>query len=342
MKLVVFFGLALFFLCWISFEGKVDAAIPIVVNTWPFVNATKKAWQVLNQGGSALDAVEAGCTVCEMEQCDGSVGFGGSPDESGETTLDAMIMDGITHDVGSVGCLKRVKTAISVARKVMEHTTHTLLVGEDATQFALQMGFKEEDLHTPSSVQMWKKWVAGNCQPNFWQNVSPNSSLSCGPYKPINPSPWDKKKPRTNGQVSRESHDTIGMIVVDANGNLAGGTSTNGASHKINGRVGDSPIVGAGAYVDNDVGGAAETGDGDTMMRFVPSFQTVEYMRSGMSPKEACEASIRKIIRFYPNFIGAIVAVNKKGEFGGAGHGWTFTFSVAFNGTVQVFSVPPI
>eukprot|EP00123_Amoebidium_parasiticum_P013124 comp21783_c0_seq2/m.30940 comp21783_c0_seq2/g.30940 ORF comp21783_c0_seq2/g.30940 comp21783_c0_seq2/m.30940 type:complete len:199 (-) comp21783_c0_seq2:23-619(-) len=163
-----------------------------VANTWPFTDATAGGYEVLARGGSAVDAVEAGCSVCEDEQCDGTVGYGGSPSESGETTLDAMIMDGTTHDVGSVGCLKRIKSAISVARRVMDHTTLTMLVGDDATAFAKQMGFKEENLSTERSRQMAEAWRLHKCQPNYWVNVFPNATTSCGPYSPL---------PQANGKI---------------------------------------------------------------------------------------------------------------------------------------------
>ncbi|XP_004364899.2 aspartylglucosaminidase [Capsaspora owczarzaki ATCC 30864] len=330
--------------------NQFQASLPIVINTWPFTDATRAAWaSITTPSTSAVDAVEIGCTVCEIEQCDGSVGYGGSPNEDGETTLDAMIMDGITHDVGSIGCIKRVKSAISVARKVMEHTTHTLLVGEDATRFAVSMGFKEESLTTNNSISIYQSWKAQNCQPNYRLDTLPDANTSCGPYKPApNTSNRGSSRyhtsPRINPAVGPGNHDTVGMIVIDANGNVAGGTSTNGASHKVPGRVGDSPITGSGAYVDNNVGGAAATGDGDVMMRFLPSYQAVRNMEAGMTPTAAAEDALRRIAKFYPNYLGALVAVNKQGQFGGAAHGWNFSYSVR-NSTmsdVTVFSVTPL
>lgn len=212
---------------------------PLVVNTWPFVKATSKAWQILEQTNDRLKSVEAGCTECEMLRCDGTVGFGGSPDEYGETTLDALIMDGVRHDAGSVAGLKRVKNAIGVARAVMENTKHTLLVGHGATQFAIDMGFKQEDLHATESLEKWIKWFKNSCQPNFRINVTPDPAKHCGPYKPTNRFASLEKNhseiQRYNENVSAKSHDTIGMIVMDSNGDFAVGTSTNGASHKIAG-----------------------------------------------------------------------------------------------------------
>ncbi|XP_077984328.1 N(4)-(Beta-N-acetylglucosaminyl)-L-asparaginase-like isoform X2 [Glandiceps talaboti] len=277
-------------------------------------------------------------------QCDGTVGYGGSPDEDGETTLDAMIMDGITHDVGAVADLRRIKNAISVARSVMEYTTHTLIVGDQATQFAIEMGFKEIDLHTNKSRQIWEDWKNNSCQPNYRQNVTPDPTKYCGPYTPNKDKNYQNlRKERLNKNIDVRNHDTIGMVVIDGQGNVAGGTSTNGLSHKIPGRVGDSPIAGAGAYVDNDVGGAAATGDGGIMMRLLPSYQTVEYMRMGLDPISAAKMSMERIIKHYPNFDGALIAANVQGFHGAACRGFgTFHYSVRSPGmtNVTVQSVP--
>lgn len=260
-------------------------SLPLVINTWPFKNATAAAWNALQSGGSVLDAVEKGCARCEMEQCDGSVGYGGSPDETGETTLDAMIMNGDTMEVGAVADLRRIKNAIGVARAVMEHTEHTLLVGESASVFAENMGFVAEDLTTNNSVNIFSQWLKGNCQPNYRKNVFPDPSKSCGPYKPR-----ATVRQNTGAQlVNTRSHDTIGMIVLDQHGHLAAGTSTNGLTHKIPGRVGDSPIVGAGAYADSSAGAAASTGDGDLMMRFLPRYLLISDISSSL--QNACENS---------------------------------------------------
>eukprot|EP01116_Phalansterium_solitarium_P020648 TRINITY_DN6147_c0_g1_i1.p1 TRINITY_DN6147_c0_g1~~TRINITY_DN6147_c0_g1_i1.p1 ORF type:complete len:369 (-),score=44.17 TRINITY_DN6147_c0_g1_i1:120-1172(-) len=322
--------------------------LPVVINTWPFVNATAKAWHVIwVQNGSALDAIEQGCTVCEQEQCDGTVGFGGSPDENGETTLDAMIMDGVTHDVGAVGALRQVKQAISVARRVMEYTEETFLAGDQATAFAVRMGFETTNLSTPESIKEWEAWKANDCQPNYWQpDVVPDPTKSCGPYSPgaVPRRRMARNRRHLRPPIHEGNHDTIGMVAIDRDGNIASGTSTNGASHKVPGRVGDGPMVGAGSYADRDVGACAATGDGDVMMRCWTCDQAVESMRLGMSPQDATADAIRRIEKFYPTFIGAIVAVNKAGEYAGACHGWTFTFSVV-NPQLQnvtVVTVPPI
>ncbi|XP_030642039.1 N(4)-(beta-N-acetylglucosaminyl)-L-asparaginase [Chanos chanos] len=291
-----------------------QAVLPLVINTWRFEDANAAAWRSLKLGGSPLDAVERGCTQCEEEQCDGSVGYGGSPDERGETTLDAMIMNGDTMEVGAVGDLRRIKNAVGVARTVMEHTDHTLLVGESASEFAESMGFKAEDLTTNKSMSIFTQWLQKGCQPNYRKNVSPDPSTSCGPYKPET-SPQLKLRQR---QLDLRAHDTIGMIVIGQNGQVAAGTSTNGATHKIPGRVGDSPIAGAGAYADSTAGGAAATGDGDIMMRFLPSYLAVELMRSGIDPSTACHTSISRIKKHYPDFFGAVICANTTGGYGAA------------------------
>ena len=341
--------------------GLVSAAPKVAsvlaINTWPWTNATASAFETLAQGRTAVDAVEAGCSACERLQCDGTVGFGGSPGSDGEVTLDAMIMDGATSDLGAVGCLRRVKSAISVARAVMVHTSHSLLVGEKATAFAAMAGFAEEGLESDRSAALHSSWLDNSCQPNFFRSF-PGSNETCPPYHPGAQrgaarvhTPRDHRlhggeqdggwvggggrwgegegkmhaegewslgktvavRGEVNGQVSRENHDTIGMICLDKDGNIAAGTSTNGANHKVAGRVGDAAIPGAGAYVDNDVGGAAATGDGDIMMRFLPSFQAVNYMRMGLAPKLACEKALAPIALKFPTFKGSLVCASKNG-----------------------------
>ncbi|KAF2347854.1 Peptidase T2 asparaginase 2 [Trinorchestia longiramus] len=320
--------------------SSTGANLPFVINTWPFTNATEKAWAVLSvEGGGVLDAVEQGCTVCEREQCDGTVGYGGSPDEHGETTLDALIMDGATHDVGAVAALRQVKDAISVARHVLHYTDHTLLVGSQATEFALSMGFKQENLTTPTSAGMHESWKEANCQPNFWKNVVPDPTTSCGPYSPGTVAGNEASGgPRTF--FGRFNHDTIGMIAIDGNGNIAGGTSTNGARNKIPGRVGDSPIPGSGCYVDRKIGGAVATGDGDVMMRLLPALVAVEKMRDGFSPEEASRLSLDRVVEYYPNFEGAIVSAGLDGSHGAACHGFSwFKYSLADASTLGVITV---
>ncbi|KDR17001.1 N(4)-(Beta-N-acetylglucosaminyl)-L-asparaginase [Zootermopsis nevadensis] len=330
----------------VNYHDQTLNMIPVVINTWPFTNATQNAWNTIYfKKKSALDGVEKGCTTCEVDQCDGTVGFGGSPDENGETTLDAMIMDGMTMNVGAVAALRRVKSAISVARCVLEHTQHTLLVGDQATQFAVSLGFKEETLETGKSRKMWQQWKENSCQPNFWVNVKPDPTKFCGPYK--SDTSITKRQegnyPKHRSVFNDKNHDTIGMVAIDTAGRIAAGTSTNGAKFKIPGRVGDSPIPGAGAYADGTVGAAAATGDGDIMMRFLPSYLAVEEMRRGSSPSRAGELAIRRIVTYYPEFVGAIVVLKNDGNYGAACHGLqNFQFSVCNSdlGQVTVHTVP--
>uniref|UniRef100_A0A8R1XT07 N(4)-(beta-N-acetylglucosaminyl)-L-asparaginase n=1 Tax=Onchocerca volvulus TaxID=6282 RepID=A0A8R1XT07_ONCVO len=304
-----------------------QSEVPLVITTWgsdDFQAATAKAFLTLTKTRDRMESLVEGLTECERLQCDGTVGFGGSPDETGETRLDALVFDGLTHQMGAVGSLPNVKNAARVAYAVMKYTKHSILVGDHAADFAADMGFRRESLYTNSSYIAHRKWIKQNCQPNFRKNVLPNPNKFCGPYKPAI---GKNKFIYSQSQVNRRNHDTIGMIIIDSENNIAAGTSTNGANHKVPGRIGDSPIPGAGAYADNDIGGAVSTGDGDIMMRFVSSYQTVHYMREGKTPTAAAEITVRAISRKYPNFFGAIVAVNKNGHFGAACHGMdSFTF----------------
>lgn len=304
--------LKIFYLVLILQAKHILTEVPIVITTWDLINAADKAWEVLDSGGSALDAIEQGAKLCEEQQCQLTVGFGGSPDEHGETTLDAMLMDGKTMNVGAIGGLRRIKNVVSVARQVLDHSKHSFLAGDLATEFAIEMGFPEETLTTPVSKAMWMEWYnEKNCQPNYWTNVKPDPTKSCGPYT--------KDVVRSNDishEINEYNHDTIGLVAVDSNGDVAAGTSTNGARFKIPGRVGDSPIVGAGAYADNAVGAAAATGDGDVMMRFLPSFLAVEEMRRGASPQEAADTAVSRISAHYPTFSGAVIVVHRDGRYG--------------------------
>ncbi|KAI6242509.1 N(4)-(Beta-N-acetylglucosaminyl)-L-asparaginase- like [Aphelenchoides fujianensis] len=321
--------------------------LPLVIGTWgnaDFQAVAQKAWDEVNAGGSRMSALVDGLSECENRQCDRTVGFGGDPDETGETTLDALVMDGPQQLMGAVADLRRVKEAARVAWAVMNFTEHSMLAGESATKFATSMGFLETTLATNESLKRHKDWQAANCQPNFWKNVSPNPKASCGPYKPHSSAFFSSNPRGISAELDRfneKSHDTLGLVVIDKNGDVSAGTSTNGAANKISGRVGDSPIPGAGAFVDNEVGGAAGTGDGDVMMRFLPSFLTVEAMRAGNSPRKAAQIAIRRIRKHYPNFMGAIVAANRNGEYGAACNGLSrFPFSIPSKYGTTVESVP--
>uniref|UniRef100_A0ACD5UU96 Uncharacterized protein n=1 Tax=Avena sativa TaxID=4498 RepID=A0ACD5UU96_AVESA len=336
--------------------------LPVVVSTWPFREAVRAAWEVVAAGGiggSAVDAVVAGCSACEVLRCDGTVGPGGSPDENGETTLDALIMNGATMEIGAVAAMRYVKDGIKAAKLVMEHTGHTLLVGEKATAFAISMGLAgPTNLSSTESIEKWSNWRQNHCQPNFWKNVVPAGN--CGPYYPINVNPDHRTVGEIQGWLQSDNlleptdshlksvinchnHDTISMAVIDKMGHVAVGTSTNGATFKIPGRVGDGPIPGSSAYGDDEVGACGATGDGDIMMRFLPCYQVVESMRRGMEPRDAAMDAISRISRKYPDFVGALFAVNNKGVHAGACHGWTFQYSVRNSSMedVEVITVTP-
>lgn len=258
---------------------------PITIATWNFPNASLKAGEMLATGATALDAVEQGVMVEEANLKNTTVGKGGAPDREGNVTLDACIM-APNGNAGSVVYLKNNTHAVSVARKVMEETPHVMLAGEGADQFARKQGFAQENLLTPSSEEAYKEW------------------LKKKEYKPL---------------INIENHDTIGMLCIDKNGDLAGACTSSGLSYKMNGRVGDSPIIGSGLFLDNEIGGAVATGMGEAIMKNVSSFLVVELMRQGISPQEACETAIKRIIASHPNykdFQAALIAVNKKGEVG--------------------------
>ncbi|CAO2839095.1 unnamed protein product [Amaranthus hypochondriacus] len=325
---------------------------PIVVSTWPFVEAVRAAWRAVDGGFPALDAVVEGCSACEELRCDGTVGPGGSPDENGETTLDALIMNGATMEIGAVAAMRHVKDGIRAARLVMQYTEHTLLVGEKASLFAISMGLPGPmNLSSEESLCKWNKWKENDCQPNFRKNVSPSNS--CGPYYPNRDSDFSDTSCsslnhmgttiRKTSPVNIFNHDTISMAVIDKAGHVAAGTSTNGATSKIPGRVGDGPIPGSSAYADDEVGACGATGDGDIMMRFLPCYQVIESMRRGMLPKHAAEDAISRIAKKFPNFIGAVFALSKNGLHAGACHGWTFQYSVRVPSMddVKVFTVTP-
>lgn len=259
--------------------------LPLVIATWNVPNATEAAYNVLNNGGSVLDAVEQGCRVEEANEQGQSVGIGGLPDRDGNVTLDACIMNS-EGDYGAVVYLQNIKHPISVARKVMEETPHVIMAGSGAEKFALSQGFERENLLTEASEKAWKAWLIE------------------AQYKPI---------------INIENHDTIGMLAVDSAGNIAGGCTTSGLAYKMAGRVGDSPIIGSGLFIANEVGGATATGLGEEVLKTVGSFLIVELMRQGRSPQEACEEAIGRIVsknKNYKDFQVGYIAVNKKGEIG--------------------------
>jgi N4-(beta-N-acetylglucosaminyl)-L-asparaginase len=259
---------------------------PLVIATWNTPDEVEAAANVLANGGTALEAVEQGCRVAEANEKGQSVGKGGLPDRDGNVTLDACIMNE-KGDYGAVVAVKEIKHVISLARKVMEDTPHVLLAGEGAKQFALEVGFKAENLLTEASKKAWEKWKIKS------------------EYKPI---------------INIENHDTIGMLAIDKEGNISGACTTSGLAYKMAGRVGDSPIIGSGLFVDNEIGAATATGLGEEVLKTVGSFLIVELMRQGKSPQEACEEAIGRIVnkpgKNFKDFQVAYIAVNKQGETG--------------------------
>jgi len=238
--------------------------------------------------------------------------------------------------MGAVAALRNISNAIGVARAVMDHTAHTMLAGSQATDFAVQMGFKAESLTTPASAAIWQAWRDNKCQPNMRRNVSPDPTTSCGPYKPVSQREQAQRRAdqqteslrsRASAHIGPDNHDTIAMVTIDAQGHMAAGTSTNGANHKIPGRVGDGPIPGSGAWVDSDWGGCGSTGDGDIMMRFSPCYQAVQSLRAGHTPRQAAEEALARIQRYF-SFAGALVVMDRQGNHGAAAWGMPFSYSV--------------
>lgn len=267
-----------------------------MVSTWDFgVGANQAAWTKLSAGGSALDAVETGARWAEETLCNTTVGHCGYPDRDGVQTLDASIMDGDGR-CGAVAAIEDILHPISVARAVMEKTPHVLLVGEGAQQFAVQQGFEKKPLLTPEAKQAWQEW------------------LKTAHYQPqINAE-------RAKLPGNKENHDTLGILALDADGNLAGACTTSGMAWKLHGRAGDSPIVGAGLYVDNAVGAATASGVGEEMIRNAASFLVVELMRQGRTPTEACREAIERVVRKRPEASKTLqvcfLAMNREGEVG--------------------------
>lgn len=275
----------------------------VVISTWEFgMKANETAWKILINGGRALDAVENGVKVAEADPEERSVGYGGRPDRDGKVTLDACIMDEFSN-IGSVAFLEFIKHPVSVARAVMEKTPHVMLVGEGALQFALEQGFKKENLLIEKSEKEWKEW------------------LKTSNYQPV---------------INIENHDTIGMIALDSHGNLSGACTTSGMAYKMHGRVGDSPIIGAGLYVDNEIGAATATGQGEEVIRISGCHLVVELMRNGKNPQQACEEAVNRVVKLMklrrkePKDIQVgFIALNKHGEYG------SYCVQIGFNYAVH-------
>jgi len=270
--------------------------------------AMETAWEILTNGGSALDAVEKATNIIEVDPEDTSVGYGGLPNERGVVQLDASIMDGKTYSAGSVAALENIKTPSSVARLVMERTDHVMLVGAGALEFAKSWGFEEENLLTDKARERWLRWREEHSDRDDWG--PPDHLRGRSETGASLDSPW------------AETYGTVNVLAVDANGDVAGITSTSGLSYKIPGRVGDSPIIGAGLYVDNEVGAAGATGRGEDVIKSCASYYIVMRMRDGRSPQEACNDALQMIAQRYQavglDFLPGekFVAINKDGEYG--------------------------
>lgn len=262
-----------------------DAKLPLAICTWQFEKANTTVGRLLDQGHNALDAVIAGASIEEQNLKNTTVGKGGDTDREGNVSLDACVMnhDG---DCGAVVCVTNTSHVSALARKVMKETPHVMLAGIGAEEFALEMNFENENLITATAEESWKEWLK-----------SPE-------YKPI---------------INIENHDTIGLLALDKKGHMAGACSTSGLSYKMKGRVGDSPIIGSGLFIDNEVGGAAATGMGEVIMKTAGSFLIIELMRNGLSPQEACEEAVNRIVRKNKNFKDfqvAFIAMDYQGNTG--------------------------
>jgi len=277
----------------------------LVLSTWRHgIPANKAAWEILKAGGSALDAVEKGVMVVESDPESMSVGYGGRPDRDGKVTLDACIMDHLDN-AGAVAFLQHIENPISVARKVMEETPHVMLVGEGALQFALAQGFERKNILTEKAAKAWQQWM---------------------------------KDTNYTMPVNIENHDTIGTLALDQQGNVSGACTTSGLAYKMHGRVGDSPIIGAGLFVDNEVGAATATGLGELVMKTLGSFLVVELMRQGLSPQQACEAAIKRITSKYDctdKQVGYL-AIDKKGNYGASAIHSGFNYAITQKGATKL------
>ena len=274
----------------------------IVISTWKHgVQANEVSFAILEKNGSALDAVEKGVRVIESDPNNHSVGLGGAPDREGIVTLDACIMDH-NNQCGAVAFLQDIENPISVARKVMEDTPHVFLAGKGAFEFARMKGFEKVNLLTLESKKKYENW------------------LKKSKYQPI---------------INIENHDTISSLAIDANGNLSGACTTSGMAYKLHGRVGDSPIIGAGLFVDNEVGAAAATGVGEEVIKISGSSIVVELMRHGFSPTEACKEAVNRIIKNNKDLTNkqvGFIALNKQGEYGGFSIHKGFNYAVKAKG----------
>ena len=271
------------------------------ISTWKTTEANQKAGQMLDKGEHALDAAVAGVAIEEENPKNTTVGYGGAPDRTGKVTLDACVMNHL-GDCGSVVAVENIVNVARLAKDVMEKTPHVMLSGKGAEEFAISQGYKKTDLLTDQSKKEWEEWLKDQ------------------DYRPI---------------INIENHDTIGMLCIDKNNNLSGACTTSGLAYKMKGRVGDSPIIGSGLFIDNKIGGAVATGLGEEVVKTVGSFLVVELMRQGLSPQEACEKAVKRIVSNNSQenkFQVAYIAMNKKGEVGSYSIEPGFTYMDYVNG----------
>ena len=278
------------------------------ISTWKTTEANQKAGQMLDKGEHALDAAVAGVAIEEENPKNTTVGYGGAPDRTGKVTLDACVMNHL-GDCGSVVAVENIVNVARLAKDVMEKTPHVMLSGKGAEEFAISQGYKKTDLLTDQSKKEWEEWLKDQ------------------DYRPI---------------INIENHDTIGMLCIDKNNNLSGACTTSGLAYKMKGRVGDSPIIGSGLFIDNKIGGAVATGLGEEVVKTVGSFLVVELMRQGLSPQEACEKAVKRIVSNNSQenkFQVAYIAMNKKGEVGSYSIEPGFTYMDYVNGeNKEIFS----
>ena len=278
------------------------------ISTWKTTEANQKAGQMLDKGEHALDAAVAGVAIEEENPKNTTVGYGGAPDRTGKVTLDACVMNHL-GDCGSVVAVENIVNVARLAKDVMEKTPHVMLSGKGAEEFAISQGYKKTDLLTDQSKKEWEEWLKDQ------------------DYRPI---------------INIENHDTIGMLCIDKNNNLSGACTTSGLAYKMKGRVGDSPIIGSGLFIDNKIGGAVATGLGEEVVKTVGSFLVVELMRQGLSPQEACEKAVKRIVSNNTQenkFQVAYIAMNKKGEVGSYSIEPGFTYMDYVNGeNKEIFS----
>jgi len=289
------------------------AGIPLIITSHTNETgqeAMRQAWEILSSGGEAMDAVERGANVIEVDPDDSSVGYGGLPNAEGVVQLDASCMDGKTYNAGAVGSLEGIKTPASIARLVMERTDHVLMVGPGAQKLALSFGYQVEDLMTERSRQAWIRWRERLSDTDDWGPPDHLQGGSGGGSDRLMEGP------------DEFHYGTTNVLAVDANGNVSGITTTSGLSWKIPGRVGDSPIIGAGLYVDNSVGAAGATGRGEDVIKSCASYYIVGRMRDGRTPQQACEDAVDMILDRYRaignDFVPGekFVAINRAGDYG--------------------------